>query len=450
MKGFHYGRLFRTARFLACLLVGFLGFGLSLNAVACSSSSGALSRCQAQYPNGSNGYFCGLSPAPVAPNWEVDLINGDGRNGGTYAADTCDTDPKPRDKCKAMKSFYSTFAGDSREGQCSDGCGFVVDPSQGITILQGAGAQLMGATFVPTGDTCDGSGGGSTNPPSAPNVPPDGYKPPVPTPDICGGGSCYDSASGQACAVSGGVQICIPVPTTPAQPGGCASGGGGAICVGNPPPMPANPPIGNPTKDVRSSDDYSNQTIAPDGTPGPVNNVTVNVYGQSSSVPISNGKGTSDIGSGSISTPGSGTNPASGSTAAGNGNTSSGGGDCNSPPVCSGDQILCNSLSQEFATRCAFSLPASASSGSVDPAAPTASQVMTTDDGDGSGDVSGGAPYGLSTQSWLSRTCPSFPTLELYGQSFDINNPAFCDTLTWMSYLVVLTGFMVSIRILGS
>lgn len=222
---------------------------------------------------------------------------------------------------------------------CRSGCMYAPQ-SGGTTDTVRSGswfAQLRQTTYVPTGATCDSSA-----------LP----EPPTKNPTICGGGSCHDTSGHSYCAVdSGGAQFCVPEPT-PGQPGGCASSGDSTLCAGNPPPIPGNPPVADPYTDISATDSYGHQ----DGN-GAISNTTVNNYNNSGQ-PAQNGAVPGDSGDAPDAPnpkPGSGNDPASSSSsgAKGNGTTATGGGDCNTPPIVTGDAAAGAIAFQAWKTRCA-------------------------------------------------------------------------------------------------
>ena len=246
-------------------------------------------------------------------------------------------------QCKTRSPFLSTFNGNATDGLCDAGCGFVPDPSAGITITRNAYGQVLAATWKPTGATCDGSGGGATNPTPPPSSP-DKFLPNVPTlSNLCGGASCHDSSTDSFCGVSGGVQTCVPG-TTARGPGGCISNGEQTVCAGSPAPLPAPPPaspISDPAKEIKGSDDYLSQKIS--GSTVTNTTITTNVY-TSGSTPSSSGQQAGDRGPA----------PASSSPSRGDGTTAFGGGDCNTPPVVNGSGGLNAIALQTWKTRCAI------------------------------------------------------------------------------------------------
>lgn len=348
------------------------------------------------------------------------------------------------DRCKSKSPFFSIFNGNQNDGICDDGCGFAVDMSAGITITRNAsGASVVAATWKPTGATCDGSGGGATNDPP-PNTPQ--TYPPKPTviSKPCGGGSCYDPGTDQFCATSGGQQFCVPGSQARTS-GGCASSGDATLCVGSPPPAPPNPPIADPATQIRQQDTYTQQTNG-----GPVKQLTTNIFTGSSGTQTSSGQGPTDSG------------PAPASTVPAKPGSYGDGGDCNIPPVCSGDAVLCGIARETWRNRC--SAKTSADQARKDlvgdgtppgdaPAlgrSPSADGVWsdTASTGDSIADAANRGEYDQSGLGFAS-TCPlhdmsvSLPG----GRSFAIQFGKGCELGGWLRAIVIAFAFFAAARI---
>lgn len=171
---------------------------------------------------------------------------------------------------------------------------------------------------------------------------------PVPEPKVCGGGSCIEPSSGKACIVtSSGQQFCTPVGA--ANPDGSSNcytdGSSSTLCTGAKPPLPNPPPItpvSDPATDINASDKYA----AKNPSTGSTSNVTVNNYTSGST----SGAKPGDVTQGGSSSGGSGTGSGSGNDP-GKGSFS-GGTDCTTPPVCTGDAVLCGSARSRWALLC--------------------------------------------------------------------------------------------------
>ncbi|WP_424680889.1 hypothetical protein [Frateuria sp. YIM B11624] len=256
----------------------------------------------------------------------------------------------PGDICKARPS-YPGIPG-SNINVCLAGCSYKptnptdgTDGSLNTCVKLANGTRVCGgaAVYKPTGDTCGSGPGGDTTPPPAP----------PPPPKLCGGGSCYNPTTGDACALdANGNQVCHNI--KPGAPGGCISSGETTLCTGNPPPMPPTDKVPDPPSDIVGSDDYTQQPVPPGGgAGGTVNNTTVNNYNNGTS----GGDGTANNGGGpgdsGTPTDGGG-DPAPGSSSGGPPVTSSGGGTCGTPPIVTGDAAAQQIAYQAWATRCAI------------------------------------------------------------------------------------------------
>lgn len=175
------------------------------------------------------------------------------------------------------------------------------------------------------------------------------------SPQLCGGGSCYDPNSNQFCGVSGGSQFCLPGNTASSAAGGCVAAGGSMLCGGSPsPPSPlgqSGSTITNPGTQIQSSDQYTQA----DGSTGALSKVTINTYAGPGATVSSGATSTSTAASNSSQLK---TGPASSSTSApassssASGDSYGGGTDCNTPPVCRGDAVMCGETLQEWRTMC--------------------------------------------------------------------------------------------------
>ena len=168
-------------------------------------------------------------------------------------------------------------------------------------------------------------------------------------PNVCDGGSCYDPSTDQYCSTSGGQQYCVSGAEARSTSGGCATGPSSVMCAGSPnAPVPSTAQqsqtgVTDPATQARTTDSY--QQANP--TTGASQNVNVTTYaapGQSTS----SGQKPGDAGP---SNGNQSTNPAHPSSAGGNG-SDSGGTDCNTPPLCTGDAVLCGTQRSNWASTC--------------------------------------------------------------------------------------------------
>jgi len=257
-----------------------------------------------------------------------------------------------------------------------------------------------------------------------------------PAPQVCGGGSCVDPNSNQACGVVGGSQLCVPLPPKATQQGGsCSNGGGGTLCAGNPVPRPDPNAVPDPATQIKSSDSYQ-RTDTSSGASGVQ---IVNVYG-GSGVKTSSGQKTGDVG------------PASSSSSGGSSGSVSGGGSCDSPPACSGDAVQCGIVREQWYAMCSAKTSADAafkavagdgngpSTFSSDSAKYGQGDVWVQPNTSQSGTTGGQANNGVYDQSGFgySRTCP-LQDIQFTSIPFVAKFSAGCDVLEDVG--LVLVGF---------
>lgn len=334
-------------------------------------------------------------------------------------------------KCAEAQSYPASYG--SNISVCRGGCMYAPEPG-GTTDTVRSGswlAQLRQTTYKPTGATC---------PPDAPPEPPMAGR------TLCGGGSCHDTAAGKYCAVSSsGGQVCIS--DKPPPSGGCATDGDTTLCAGDPPPLPPNPPIGDPATDIAGSDTYGHQ----DGD-GPVSHTTVNNYNNTGGA-ANNGAQSGDSGNAPDSPnapPGSPNGPAPSSSSGGPGNkgTASGGQDCNTPPICAGDEPTCAVVSQVWLSRCKGGDQGQSNDGDT-----TVPGLDGIGEGPGAGfmrDVSvldklDGTGFGGAGQ------CPQMPTIEIpmFNVEFTQEWPQWCEILGMAGNIILLLAGFIALRILS-
>ena len=332
--------------------------------------------------------------------------------------------------------------------QCIDGCIFDFEGDDKISGISYSGGQWVRfGDFVPSGAACDPN----STPPVIPQAPP---KP-------CGGQSCYDPQHGFCAVTEGGEQICTG---DDPPPSGCITGATGAVCTSpqsGPPPTPPSPPI---TPQTPPTGQDVVQTMDQQGNPQPP--IVVQTYNGSGSPPATpgssggppgmgdGGTGGSSNGTGSGNSGQNGTDKSSGKCPDGSVPTAGGcsatvaDSGCASPPVCSGDAILCGIYKQDQIARCGSAKlldlvqHPGANGDEVDPydlsgAPAPASVEKSTDLGDTSGLDSGGFGYGGS--------CPAADmTVDLGGSSFVIPFSRACD---WGA---LLRAFVLAFAYLGA
>jgi hypothetical protein len=154
----------------------------------------------------------------------------------------------------------------------------------------------------------------------------------------------------------------------------------------------------DPAKQIASTDTYSVSTSTSS------TQTTVNVYNTSTGT-TSSGQQAADGGSPGGGQP-QGTNPAHASSAGGNG-TLSGGTDCNSPPVCTGDSVLCGIARTQWSTTCQVHRDLAGTSAPVPTSPPTQSSVWQngTVTGDSEADAANQGNYNTSGFGY-SQQCP--------------------------------------------
>lgn len=364
-------------------------------------------------------------------------------------------------QCRLRPGVWQFIKGGPSGGMCIDGCGYAADPGAGIQIFRNkiGGATTTSAFFKPTGATCDGSGGTATNPGELPPGDPNPPLPPLPPipPKLCNTVACFDPGNGW-CAGVGSASVCVPKPPNGQPPGGCASSGDVTLCVGNPPPMPPNPPISDPPSQITGTDGQTQQP----GPGAPITNITTNIFNAGSGS-TTNGAGPGDAGNGSVTTPPKGGDPAGGSSTAGPG--SFGGGDnCDTPPMCTGDAVMCGVALQEWRTMCSAktaSDQAHKDLAGTEPAPSTSSlgEGLTKDkvwapEGSLAGDpdsIGGAANRGLYNTLGFGapKGCPlTNQTITVFqGHSISLPLQPACDILIYIRYLLIAGALYKAARI---
>lgn len=284
----------------------------------------------------------------------------------------------------------------------------------------------------------------SSGSPLAPQPSSDGSS----SPQLCGGTSCADPSTGNVCSVVGGAQQCAKFPPwTPNMTGGCAGSGSGAICAGSPTaptPTQGQGGIVDPSTQIAGSDKYTSQNMQT----GQVSTVVVNTYSGAAGQTVSNGAGSGAKGAANSS---GSSKPASSSSSAGSGYGS--GGDCNSPPVCSGDAVMCGIGRQEWYAMCTAKTSADtldkhlAGDGNGPPTFASdqskygQGDVWSTPDSSQDGTVGGQANKGVYDQSGFGwgRSCPIKDIPISLGTLGSFNVPASngCIVGQWLSALIV-------------
>lgn len=232
-------------------------------------------------------------------------------------------------------------------------CPFTITYSNYSALADSNGFFHAQATFTYTGNAGSASqtataGSSVYNDASGNPLSPQPSPDPSPAPQLCGGTSCADPNTGNVCYTANGTQTCRQFPAwTPNMTGGCTAGGSGAICAGSPnapTPQPGQGGVTDPSTQIVGSDHYTSKNM----TTGQVSTVVVNTYSSVPGQTITNG---ATSGSQQAANSSGSQKPASSSSSGSNSGYGSGG-DCNSPPVCSGDAVLCGIGRQEWYAMC--------------------------------------------------------------------------------------------------
>lgn len=267
------------------------------------------------------------------------------------------------------------------------------------------------------------------------------------SPQLCGGTSCADPSTGNVCAVVGGGQVCQKFPAwTPNMAGGCGTSASAAICAGSPvAPLPSQGQGGvvDPSTQIAGTDKYTTMNMQT----GQVSTVVVNTYSGVPGQTVSNG---ATSGSQSAANSSGSSKPASSSSSAGG---YGGGADCNSPPACSGDAVMCGIGRQEWYAMCSAKTSADtldkhvAGDGNGPPTFGSdqvkygQGDAWSTPDTSQDGTVGGQANNGVYDQSGFgwARACPIKDIPISLGTLGSFNVPASngCVVGQWLSALIV-------------
>lgn len=309
-----------------------------------ADSSSAMSACTSflnQYYAG-GAYSCQLeNTATTTPDWRIT----DGYHTGPLF-DFCAG--APSNPCSSLAGV-SMFL----DGKVSNAFTFTqtATDSNGASVQCAMTATVAGAPvwnqwsqkwqtyahLTPTGNPVDAAGvKDGSGAPVTDVMNPSVYADQATTPSVCDGGSCYNPGTDQYCASAGGSQYCLAGATARDSVGGC-SGSAAVLCGGSPsPPLPPPSKVSDPATQI----DGTSHVTQADPSTGATLPVVVNIYsGNATAGPVTSGQTSSD----------SGPAPAS-STASPS--SYAGGGDCNSPPVCTGDAVMCGISRQQWLTMC--------------------------------------------------------------------------------------------------
>jgi hypothetical protein len=328
-------------------------------------------------------------------------------------------------------------------------CAVTFSPRSPPTQNQYSGAWETYGTLAASGNLCSGTegdpwkdgNGGAMNPaPPVPTLP--AVDVPVP-PKMCGGGSCYDPKADQYCATAGGQQLCLAGSAARSASGACITSGDAAICAGSPTaPKPPASAIPDPATQIKAVD----KTTQADPVTGVPVTITTTVYSQPST-PTTSGQTSGDKG------------PAPASTSATPPGSYGGGGDCNTPPVCSGDAVMCGVARQTWTSGCAAKagldqlhkdVAGDGPAPSLTDGQHTSSDVWSdgTATGDAIGDAANAGNYDTSGMGF-STTCPlhDMDVPLPGGRSFAIKFSAGCEVGGWLKAIIIAFALFAAARI---
>lgn len=227
---------------------------------------------------------------------------------------------------------------------------------QHVTTTYSGNPGTSGATGAVGSSTYDGVSGQPLTP--QPVVTPGA------SPQLCGGGSCYDPNTNTYTVVGpGGTQITVSGSVADSSGGGCASSGAATMCGGSPtPPSPvgqSGSSITDPATQIQSSDNYPTQNPST----GVSSSTTVNVYSSGGATSSGSSSGSVSVNRGSSSSTTSGNSGPASASSSGNGDSFNGGGNCNTPPVCTGDAVMCGVAQETWQTSCDVTIQTTALAG---------------------------------------------------------------------------------------
>ena len=118
------------------------------------------------------------------------------------------------------------------------------------------------------------------------------------------------------------------------------------------------------------------------------------------------------------------------------GNTDSGGTDCNAPPSCSGDGVLCNVDFQNWKTRCAIETTGK-------PQESDYGTSHTAAEAFGAADYGTAAAASLDASGWLgSGACPTLPQVTFMSHVYSMSDWLPCSIMQLIGVFVVLGGYV--------
>ncbi len=318
-------------------------------------------------------------------------------------------------------------------------CAMSVTPI-GVPTMRSDGTWETYGSVAPSGNLASGSGwtdgnGAAVNPqPPIPTLPATNVTAP---PSVCSGSSCYNAGTNQYCGSAGGQQYCVSGATATSSTGGCTASGSAAVCAGQaviPPPPSAIIP--DPSTQIQGSDKYTQASP----TTGAAMVVTVNAYGLPGTK-VTSGQQSGDAGPASATSSGGSTN-----------GTFGGGQDCQTPPVCSGDMVMCGAARTQWATTCQVhkDLAGTTAPPSLTDGAHTAADVWSdgTSTGNSTADAANAGNYDLSGMGFATA-CPLHDMQVPLpgGRSFAIKFSAGCEVGGWLKAIIIAFALFAAARI---
>jgi hypothetical protein len=442
----------RLSAVLAVFVLLLCGAFYSPSASATTYSE-AMALCQAKLPAYANsGYPYGcVNRYPYGSGGRIELKRTDaGIHDPVYFADYSPSD----DMCTSRPVVEGKIVADNIDTTdgCDGTCRYVL--TDGLQVATKLGGSITTGTWTPVGLCASASAGWGNGVPATSTAP-----------SVCSGGSCYDANANKYCAVdSAGNQACVAGAAANTPAGGCGSGGSATVCAGAAassappaPPLPPAPPaspISDPATEIHSTDNYTTTTTtggsastAPTTTAG---TTTVNVYGQGGST-TGSGQKPGDSGP----APPSSTSPPPDSDPG----SYAGGQSCTSPPVCSGDPVMCGVGKQSWQAMCQAKASADLlhSDSAGDGKGPPGDEPMhtsadvwsdTTGTLDPIANAANAGNYDMSGMGF-STTCPltDMDVPMPFGQHFSIKFSAGCELGGWLRAIIIAFALFAAAKI---
>jgi hypothetical protein len=384
-------RRLRLVNFVLGVLVACMAsFLVPVSAFAATTQAAAYQEClqeeQAIPQGGSAGYTwvqaCVLTVDPSSGLESYVFQVHAASSGNTSPPLYYDFSGAPENPCSSLANFTEDMTVSPGQALPTSGVQNVTDPISGATVgcpfsmswsgnpvadAYGHYHEQVTASFAGNPGASSSQGSSGTNTYDGSNGQPTSPQPGATSgasPDLCGSDSCYNPNSGSFSVVGSGGDVSLPAATAESSGGGCASSGMTTMCGGSPsPPSPvgqSGSSVTDPATQIQGSDNYS--VLNP--STGGVSGTTINVYSSGGTTSSGAPSGAIAATKGSSSTTsGASTSPAS-SSSSGNGDSFNGGGNCNTPPVCTGDAVMCGIAQESWQTSCNVSIETTALAGS--------------------------------------------------------------------------------------